>query len=159
MPPTVTPRALVTEFAFTARVSLAPALVVGQGPAGLRRHVPITGGTVSGPLLEGSVLAAGGDWQVLHADGVLELEARYVIRAADGVLIGVCNRGLRYGPEKVMARLARGEPVAASAYYFRTSAQFEAPLDSVHDWLNKTLFIGSAEREPNVAVVHFHRIL
>jgi hypothetical protein len=159
MPSAVTPRAPIIEFAFTARVTLESAVVVGEGPAGLRRYVPITGGTVSGPLLEGSVLAAGGDWQVMRADGVLELEARYVIRAADGVMIGVCNRGLRCGPEEVMARLAHDEPVAASAYYFRTSAQFEAPLDSAHDWLNKALFIGDAEREPNEVMVHFHRIL
>jgi hypothetical protein len=48
----------------------------------------------------------------------------------DGVLIVITNRGLRRGPKEVSERLGRGEPVDPSQYYFRTSAEFEAPQGS-----------------------------
>jgi hypothetical protein len=58
-----------------------------------------------------------------------------------------------------MAKLTRGEAVPASSYYFRTSATFEAPLGSPHEWVNRTLFVATAEREPNAAIIHFFRLL
>jgi hypothetical protein len=157
--PELTAPAFCTEFAFTAHVSVAAPIVVGEGPAGLRRFVAITGGTVAGPLLNGSVLAAGGDSQLVRYDGVLVVEARYLIRSDDGVLVAVINRGLRDGPPAVMSRLARGEKLAASEYYFRTAAQFEAPMGSVYEGLNKALFVATAEREPDAVIVHFFRVL
>jgi hypothetical protein len=136
-----------TEPAFTARVTLGSPIVIGHGPEGLRRFVPITGGTVDGPQLTGTVLGVGGDSQVVRADEVLAVEARYVIRTHDGVTIDV------------IARLAAGAVVAPQEYYFRTVAQFEAPLGSPYDWLNRSLFLGTAERRIDAAIVHFHRVL
>jgi hypothetical protein len=150
---------LRTEYAFTARVSVGTAVIVGEGPQGLRRYVAITGGSVDGPLLHGKVLAAGGDSQVLRTDGVLVARAEYVIQTQDGVSVAVLNRGLRWGPAEVMARLSRGEPVAPEDYYFRTAAQFEAPLGSPYEWLNKTVFVATAERNAEAAIVHFYRVL
>jgi hypothetical protein len=150
---------LRTEYAFTARVALSPTIVIGQGPDGLRRYVPIIGGTVDGPMLQGEVLAAGGDSQVVRGDAVLAVEARYMIRTTDGVNIAVVNRGLRLGPPEVIARLAEGRHVSPTEYYFRTAAQFEAPLGSNYAWLNAAVFVGSAEREADAAIVHFHRVL
>ena len=42
-------------------VTIAPPVEVGQTVAGLRRMIPITGGLVRGPRLNGKVLA-GGIW-------------------------------------------------------------------------------------------------
>jgi hypothetical protein len=150
---------LNTEFAFTARVAVAPPVVVGNGPTGLRRFVPILGGTFAGPLLNGKVLEGSGDWQVVRPDGVMDVEARYTLETTSGVLIAVTNRGIRHAPPDVMAKLMRGEPTPPDSYYFRTSAQFEAPLGSDCEWLNRAMFAGRAEREPNAAIVHFYRIL
>jgi hypothetical protein len=150
---------LHTEFACTARVALGEPIVLGAGPEGLRRFVPILGGTVSGPLLQGIVLPAGGDSQLVRADEVLAVEARYVIESSDGVRIGVTNRGLRHGPAALIARMNQGETVDPSDYYFRTLAQFEAPLGSAQDWVNKTVFVGTAERQSAAAIIHFFRIL
>ena len=146
------------EFAFTVRAALAPPVVVGQGPEGLRRFVPIIGGTFTGPLLSGNVVPGSGDWQVERADGALNVDARYILETADGVLIAVNNRGIRHGTPDIMAKLTRGEPVPASTYYFRTSATFEAPLGSPHEWVNRTIFVATAEREPSTAIIHFFRL-
>jgi hypothetical protein len=150
---------LQTEFAFTARVSVSSPVTVGNGPEGLRRFVAIEGGTIIGPLLTGKVLAGSGDWQVVRADGVLNVEARYTIETSDGVLIACTNRGIRHASADIMAKLMRGEPVPIGSYYFRTTAQFEAPVGSSYEWMNRAMFSGKAEREPNAAIVHFFRVL
>jgi hypothetical protein len=150
---------LRTEYAFTARVSVAPALIVGPCPYGLRRYVPITGGTIVGPLLNGRVLAAGGDSQVVRADGVLEVDARYQVQTEDGVVVAVANHGLRLGSPEVIARLTQGEKVSPDEYYFRTAALFEAPMGSPYEWLNRAIFTATAEREADLVTVHFFRVL
>src|SRR5262245_12303609 len=85
--------------------------LVTLGPAhhGERRYVPLGGGTVSGPELNGTLVEGGVDWQVNRSDGVLDIAAHYVIRADDGGLIEVQSDGMRHGAPEVMARLARGE--------------------------------------------------
>jgi hypothetical protein len=55
---------LATNFMFTVRASLADTIIVGEMPRGLRRFVPITGGTVRGPAFSGSVA-------VIHVHRVL----------------------------------------------------------------------------------------
>jgi hypothetical protein len=149
---------LETEFAFTARVAVAPPITVGDGPEGLRRFVAIEGGPVAGPLFNGRVVPGSGDWQVVRADGVLKAEARYTLESHDGVLVACTNHGIRHAPPEIMASLMRGEPVPLDSYYFRTSAQFEAPIGSPYEWMNRTLFAGKAEREPSAAIIHFFRI-
>src|SRR5262245_51474816 len=137
-----------TRFAFEAHVLLGDVIVVGQAAHGFRRVVPIFGGTFDGPRLSGRVLPSGQDHQFVRPDGVLELEARYALETDDGITIAVVNRGIRRASPEVAERLARGEVVPASEYYFRTCAQLEARIGSRCDWLNGSLFIGEAERLP-----------
>lgn len=134
----------------TARVS--PMVTLGEAGYGERRYVPIIGGEVEGELLSGEVLAGGTDWQIQRRDGTLDISAQYVLRASDGALIEVESRGYRHGPPDVMARLARGEPVSADAYYFRTAMRFQTGAPA---WLhlNSVLAIGKAMRRPDAAVL------
>ena len=73
-------------------------LDLGDVGKGRRRIVPISGGEFSGPVLRGTVLPGGADWQIMRSDGVAELEARYTLRTDDGALIDVRNVALRHGP-------------------------------------------------------------
>ena len=68
---------------FKAEITLAPPQELGEAPHGRRRIIPITGGRVSGERLSGRVLPGGADWQVVRADGVAELDARYTIETGD----------------------------------------------------------------------------
>jgi len=70
----------------------------------------------------------------------------------------VTNRGIRRAPLAVMERLGRGEPVDPSEYYFRTTAEFEAPLGGKYEWLNQSVFVGIAERRPDAAIIRFYRV-
>jgi hypothetical protein len=150
---------LKSRFAFEANVTVSAPLVIGPATIGLRRVVPITGGTVTGPRFTGRVVPGGADWQVVRPDGVLQIEAKYTLESNDGVLVMVTNRGVRHGPQAVIDKLARGEPVDPSQYYFRTAAEFEAPAESKYAWLNRAIFIGVAERTAAAAIVRFHELL
>jgi hypothetical protein len=152
------PGALSSEFAFEARVTVDKPLVVGQSSHGLRRVVPITGGTFAGPKIKGKIVPGGADWQFVRPDGVLEVLAKYTLETDDGVLISVDNRGMRHASPAVMERLTKGERVPGSEYYFRTAASFEAPLGSKYEWLNRAMFVGVAERHPDAAVIRFYKV-
>ncbi len=150
---------IATDFVFTVRANLADMIVIGEMSGGLRRFVPITGGTVSGPAFSGTVLPLGGDSQIVVSDTVIEVDARYFIRTHDEVTVAVINRGIRRAPASVMARLGKGEAVNSEEYYFRAAPRFEAPRDSEYRWMNESTFVASAERERNAAVIHVHRVL
>jgi hypothetical protein len=137
--------------------TLDPPIVVGATPAGLRRVVPITGGTFEGARLRGTVLGGGADWQIVRADGVATIEAQYLLRTEDGVLIEVRNRGLRHGPEEVMRRLAAGEDVDPASYYFRAVPAFTAPAGP-YEWLNRSIFLCSGARYASTVKLWFYRV-
>ena len=135
------------------------ALVSLGGPAkhGERRYVPLGGGSVVGPELNGTLVEGGVDWQVNRADGVLDIAAHYVIRTDDGALVEVQSDGMRHGPADVMARLARGEPVEPHEYFFRTVVRFTTGAPS---WLhlNKVLALAVGRREARAVLLDFYRI-
>lgn len=128
-----------------AEITLGPPQELGEAPHGRRRIIPITGGRVSGERLSGRVLAGGADWQVVRADGVAELDARYTIETGDGALIYVSNRGVRHGPPEVIRKLAAGEPVDAALYYMRTTPWFETG-DPRYAWLNRIVCVCTGAR-------------
>jgi hypothetical protein len=130
---------------FRAEITLAPAQELGEAPHGRRRIIPITGGTVSGERVAGRVLAGGADWQVVRADGVAELDARYTIETGDGALVYVSNRGVRHGPPEVIRKLAAGEAVDPALYYMRTTPWFETG-DPRYAWLNRIVCVGTGAR-------------
>src|SRR5947209_19071565 len=109
----------------TLQVAVASAQKIGATPLGTRVVAPIASGHFEGPRLRGKVLPGGGDWTLLRADGVLELDLRITLETDDGALIHMTSFGLRHGPPDVIAALGRGEAVDPSHYYFRTAPRFE----------------------------------
>jgi hypothetical protein len=124
---------------------LAPPQELGETPQGRRRIIGITGGRFSGERLSGHVLPGGADWQLLRADGVADLDARYTLQTSDGALIYVRNRGYRHGPEEVMQKLSSGEAVDPSLYYMRTTPRFETG-DARYAWLNRIVCVATGAR-------------
>jgi hypothetical protein len=132
---------------FKAEITLAAPQELGETPQGRRRIIGITGGRFSGERLSGRVLPGGADWQVIRADGVADLDARYTLETSDGALIYVMNRGYRHGPPEIIKRLSSGEAVDPSLYYMRTTPRFETG-DSRYAWLNRIVCVASAARRP-----------
>jgi hypothetical protein len=138
--------------------TLEPVQDIGNVPGGHRRVVPIAGGTVVGPLLNGAIVPGGADWQILAPDGSAAIEARYTIRAHDGALILVHSRGVRNGDPAVLARLLKGETPDPTEYYFRTHVTLECSAPA-HAWVNGRLFIAVAAREPAAVVIDLYEVL
>ena len=130
-----------------AEITLEPPLELGDTPLGRRRIIHITGGSFSGARLSGRVLAGGADWQVIRADGVAYLDARYTLQTEDGALVYVRNRGYRHGPPEVINKLAAGEPVDEKLYYMRTTPSFETG-DQRYAWLNRIVCVATGARRP-----------
>ena len=147
------------RFAFEARVDVAPSEHVGNGDGDVLDFTPITGGTVEGPRLAGTVVPGGGDWAVRRGPCLYELDARYLIRAADGALIDIVNRGFyRTATAEAMARMEAGEALDPAEVYVRTSPVFrtDAPL---HRWLAETVFVGLARDEAGQICIRFYEVL
>ena len=119
------------EFVMQLKVTLDKPYVVGETPHGKRTVIPITGGTFEGPLLKGTILNGGADWQ-LAKGGRTEVEAIYSIKTDDDVFIHIRNRGIIS-----MGQDAEGKP----SFYFKCAPTFEAPEDSKYAWLNNALFL------------------
>ena len=144
------PHAPRLEFAFEEIVTLGQAIPVGETPIGRRNIVPITGGTVSGPGIEGTIIAGGWDWQLVRSDGCTQIEADYMIRTSDGVVINVINVG------------ALCPPRAGETGPPKTQPRFEAPQGK-YEWLNQAAFIGTLELAPDSATpavrIRFYKVV
>jgi hypothetical protein len=145
------------SLAFELQAEIGPAVEFGQTGGGLRRMVSILGGRVSGRL-EAEVVPGGADWQTIRPSGVTDLWARYALRASDGSGIMVTNIGVRRASAEVSARLAAGERVDPSEYYFRSSPAFETGSQA-HRWLTEAMFVGVGERWPDVVRLKVYEIL
>ncbi len=139
-------------------VTIAAPVEVGQTPAGLRRMIPITGGTVQGPRLNGKVLPGGADFQVILNGGTqAHLDARYVIELEDGTRVFVQNTALRVASLENSQRIMRGAPVNPSDIYFRCQPKLEA-ADEKWAWLAESQFIGNGRRAPDGVFLSFYRV-
>ena len=95
--------------------------------------IPITGGTFEGPGIKGTIVPGGWDWQLVRADGCVQIHADYMLKTDDGVIINVVNDGALCMPEA-------GQPPKPA----RTSPRFEVPLGK-YTWLGQTAFVGTLE--------------
>lgn len=141
-----------------AQVTLAPALELGDTPAGRRRIVEITGGSFEGERLRGRVLPGGADWQVIRADGVAHLDTRYTLQTHDGALVYVRNVGYRHGPPEVIRRLAAGEAVDPALYYMRTTPWYETG-DERYAWLNRIVCVATGARRASSVELDVFEVL
>jgi hypothetical protein len=144
-------------FAFQVRAELGTPIEIGQVSQGRRRIIPIVGGTFEGPGLKGRVLNQGADWQIVRADGLAELDTRYLLETDGGQLIYVQNAGVRHAASDVMAKLAAGGVVDPKLVYFRTVPTFETSAPELQ-WLTRSIFVGTGERHPAHVIIRFWRV-
>lgn len=124
-----------TEHMWDAKVKVASMIMIGESKRGIRRVIPITGGTFEGPKIKGEVLPGGEDWQLVRPDGDTELNARYLLKTDDGVVIQVINKVLMHTPK----------PGEQAQPYVRSVIDLEAPVDSKYEYLNHAIYIGTLE--------------
>src|SRR5437660_7974307 len=102
---------------YRLEATLGAPLDLGEVAQGHRRIVPQTGGTFTGPELNGKLLpGASADWQIVLSDGTALGDIRYTLQTDTAELLYVQSRGVRHGSAEVLARLGRGEDGDGSEY-------------------------------------------
>jgi hypothetical protein len=139
------------------RCDVGPVQSLGPAPHGERRFVQLLGGTAHGPGLSGEILPGGVDWQVARGDHALDIDAHYVIRTPAGALVEVRSQGLRHGSPEVLARLARGEPVARDEYFFRTFMRFTTGHPA-WEHLNRVMALAIGHREARQVLLDVYQL-
>ena len=118
---------LPVEFLFTLTGTLGAASTIQGGPAGTRRIVNVTGGSIDGPRLRGTILPPCGDWVTVRADGTAKLDVRLTIETDDGALILMTYTGINATRD--------GERIIRTAPLFETE-------DERYAWLNTVQAVG-----------------
>jgi hypothetical protein len=148
------------EYIFTARVEFGERLRFGPFKSGGERgFLNVTGGTITGPRLQGTVMPnSGGDWPIIRTDGVVEFDAIYGFQASDGTVIQITNSGLRHAPPEVLHRMNTHQDVDPSEYYFRITPRFEVQ-SGPHEWLAQTVIVGAADRHKNYSDFYYYAVV
>ena len=125
------------EHVFDIRINFDKRWMFGPLPGGNRQgFTSVKDGLVYGPRLNGRVVEySGADWPAVRSDGVIELQAHYVLEASDGTQIYIRNLGY--------VHTAAG-PMPG---YFCCTPYLRAP-EGPHGWLNHTVLVGIGERRP-----------
>jgi len=139
-------------------VLIGTPIELGQTSIGLRRIIPITGGTVQGAI-NGSILPGGSDTQLLLNQGQEgHLDARYVIETNQGEKVFVQNKALRVMSIENSMKWSLGERVNPDEIYFRSQPQFETSSPKLQ-WLSEHQFIGCGVRLPDAVLLRFFKII
>lgn len=152
-----TPR-LATKYVFSLSIMVGTPIVAGDLGYGIRRVIPVLGGSVQGEGIKGTIHSGGADFQVIRPDGFTELEAKYAFELDDGAVVYIENIGVRFGPKDALDRIARGEAVDPALIYFRSVPKFETGHPR-YRWLMQNLFIGVGARHPDRVELAVHQVL
>lgn len=132
---------LVHEMTLTATLD-PDTLAAGPGPYGMRAIFTVTGGTVEGERVNGTLRGAGADWILIGADGYGRIDVRTQIVTDDDAVIYLSYVGYLEMNAAVGAAAGstpRGE-TGFDDQYFRTTPVFETG-DERYAWMNRTVFV------------------
>ena len=145
------------EHAFDYYAELRPPVWFGGGPAGVRLFREVSGGEISGPLLNGTLLSGGGDWATIGTDGFARLDVRGQIRTYDGAYVYVFYEGLiELTPQVAAADASDGETGFADQYW-RIAPRFETG-DERYRWLTQSLFVARGRIHPRGVAYETFRV-
>ena len=104
----------------------------------MRSKAAPAGGVIEGPRLNGRIVPlSGADHATVRAEGIVDFNAHYLMQANDGTYIYIVNRGY-----------LEPSPGGGQPRYFVCTPQFKVPIGP-HDWLTRTVIVGSGERHSN----------
>lgn len=107
--------------------------MIGTGPAGARTIAEVSGGSMSGERVNGTVKGnAAADWMLTSKDGIATLDVRVVVETDDGALIYITYEGRADWSE------GPGTKPIYMAPKFETS-------DERYTWLNSVQAVGKGQ--------------
>lgn len=107
--------------------------MIGTGPAGARTIAEVSGGSMNGERVNGTVKGnAAADWMLTSKDGIATLDVRVVVETDDGALIYITYEGRADWSE------GPGTKPIYMAPKFETS-------DERYTWLNSVQAVGKGQ--------------
>ncbi|MDR6636977.1 DUF3237 domain-containing protein [Paenarthrobacter nitroguajacolicus] len=152
------PEAPGLHYVATLEVDVDEPVTIGKTVDGIRKVVPIRGGRVFGPAFSGRILSAGADFQQYPSEDLAYLSASYILELTDGHRILVENHAIRTGSPADLAALMDGGKVDANNIYFRCCPRLTAEVEGPYNWINRTMFIGSGQRQPESVFIYLFRL-
>jgi hypothetical protein len=146
------------EYLMTYRADLKPPVEVGAGPFGTRSIFDVIGGTAEGPRLRGKLLASGGDWLLVDANGIGYLDVRGTLETDDGAHIYVHYHGVLELNEKVLAAVAGGGETDYGDIYFMTQPRFETG-DPRYQWMNRIVAVAEGRVLPSAVEYNVYQLV
>jgi hypothetical protein len=146
------------EHLVSYRADLKPPVDVGNGPFGVRRIFDVIGGRAEGPRLRGRLVASGGDWLLVDAEGVGRLDVRGTLETDDGASIFIHYHGVLELNEAVLAALEKGESTDFGDSYFMTQPRFETG-DPRYAWLNRVVAVAEGRVLPGAVEYRVYEVL
>ena len=113
--------------AFSVALTVSATHDVGNTQFGKRRQLDVSGGTITGDKLKGTVLTGGLDYELTLSNGAMELEEVLIWKTSDNISIFV----------RVCGVAAAGNSVV------RIVPDIEAPTSGSYAWLNTTKLVGT----------------
>ncbi|HXU04312.1 MAG TPA: DUF3237 family protein, partial [Polyangia bacterium] len=113
--------------AFSVALTVSATHDVGSTQFGHRRQLDVSGGTITGDKLKGTVLTGGLDYELTLATGATELEEVLIWKTSDNVTIFT----------RICGVAAAGDSVV------RIVPDVEAPTSGSYAWLNTTKLVGT----------------
>ena len=132
---------LAVEYLFEFQVDFEPAMLIYPTPFGTRIDAIAAGGKAEGPRFKGEVLAGGGDWLTMPADGIARMDVRATVRADTGDFVHYTSSGRMVLDAATRDRFLGGETITGDEMYGRAAPLFETSSDQ-YDWLNETVSAG-----------------
>ena len=117
--------------------------VAEQVDTGHTRIAPVTGGTFSGPGLNGTVLPGGADW-ITQVAGHSALDVRITLETDDGAHIYMSYRGIVHSGE--------------NGLYWRVTPLFSTTSEE-YDWINHIVCVGKNKQVEGRVAYDVFRIL
>ncbi|KAF6766891.1 hypothetical protein PSEUBRA_001105 [Kalmanozyma brasiliensis GHG001] len=143
-----TPSITLTH-AFTLKLPVAAALSIPGTPVGDRSYIPVVeGGTLEGEGISAKV-TPGGDWAIVK-DGYGKLDVRVHAITPDNEVLYIQYSGhLEVTPAvgKILGADASAKSTNFDDQYLLTTPVIEAPANSKHAWVNRTVFVGKGRFE------------
>jgi len=125
--PTGIPAPAAGKLAFTVSMNVGATHDVGNTQFGKRRQLDVSGGTITGDKLKGTVLTGGLDYELTLSTGAMELEEVLILKTSDNVTIFT----------RVCGVAAAGDSAV------RIVPDIEAPTAGSYAWLNTTPLVGT----------------
>jgi len=146
------------EYEFTYTAGLRQPLNVGAGPFGARMVFGVTGGSVEGDRLKGTVLSGGADWMLVGPDGYGRLDVRAEFSTEDDAIVYMSYFGIVQMNEAVQKAVAAGASTDYGDQYFRTAPRLETG-DPRYGWVNQCQFVAEGRfREGPGVEYRVHRV-